>query len=201
MPIDLYGLQVQAGTTDRRIIIGESGRPNTISNCEIGIALPHVFIDREGGEDVVFDGQAVIRFNRIFGNRGPGIDFSPTTEPDGITLNDPLDADASPNNLQNHPVITGIQRLSTSIIISGTLDSEPNRRYGIDFYSNDELHPDGHREGKNYVGSASVVTDASGHAAFSVRINNPGGNYISALATDMNAHMTSEFSPLMKWTP
>ena len=201
LPIELYGLHVQAGSTDRRIIAGESGRPNTIANCEIGIALPHVFIDVEGGEDINFDGQAIIRFNRIFGNRGPGIDFSPTTEPDGITANDALDADEGPNGLQNHPVITNIQRLSTSIVITGTLNSRPNRRYGVDFYSNDELRSDGHREGKNYIGSASVTTDASGQANFSVRIYSPGGNYISALASDMNSFMTSEFSPLVKWTP
>jgi hypothetical protein len=62
-----------------------------------------------GGSGIVVDGSAAgrnaIRGNAIFGNGRLGINLLALGSPaDGVTPNDPLDADSGPNNLQNYPV-------------------------------------------------------------------------------------------------
>ena len=64
-----------------------------------------------------------VRGNSIHDNTFLGIDLSG----DGVTPNDPLDADSGPNDLQNFPVITP-QRGGNTTVVGGTLDSMPRGR-------------------------------------------------------------------------
>jgi hypothetical protein len=130
--------------------------------------------------------------NSIFSNGFLGIDLGGGTEnAQGATSNDPGDADAGPNGLQNKPVITSAKTVSGKTTIKGTLGSAPNRTFNVQFFSN----PSGN-EGKTFVGQTGVRTDASGNATFTFTPTNKVavGRTITATATDSAASNTSEFS-------
>ena len=104
--------------------------------------------------------------NAIFSNARPGIDL----DVDGPTPNDPLDADAGPNGLQNFPVLTRITRAGGSTTIEGTLLSRPGTTFTLQFFSDHGGGPGTLREGQVVLGSGTATTDARagrllGHAA------------------------------------
>ncbi len=72
-----------------------------------------------------------IRGNSIFGNGGLGIDLAG----DGVTLNDPADADDGPNNLQNYPMLSFVLS-GDSTVLNGTMLGMPRTTYTVDFYAN-----------------------------------------------------------------
>lgn len=146
---------------------------------------PGVFISSDGAEN------NVVRGNMIFSNSGSGIDLGLGS----VTLNDTNDTDTGANQLQNFPVLTRASNFAGGTVIHGTLNSQPNTNYTVDFYAN--LAPDniGWGEGQFWLGSASVTTDTNGDASFSTPLPAPivRGRYFSATATDA-AGNTSEFS-------
>ena len=133
-----------------------------------------------------------IRGNAIFANGDVGIDLGATTN-DGVTANDPGDADTANANLwQNFPELDAA---STTARIAGTLNSTPNMTFSIDFYASPACDPSGYGEGEIYLGSTSATTDAAGNAGFAadLAVAAPAGSFITATATDPQGN-TSEFS-------
>ena len=112
---------------------------------------------------------------------------------DGVTPNDPGDADTGPNNLQNFPVITSVANSSGSVNIIGTLDSLPSATYHLEFFGNDKVDPSHFGEGQSFLGSSDVTTNASGSASFDVTFPIAAGQKVTATATDADGN-TSEFS-------
>lgn len=126
-----------------------------------------------------------IRTNSIYTNGELGIDLGAN----GVTLNDALDADAGANGSQNFPVLSK----ASAGQIAGGLHSTPNKDFIIDFYRVEGIDSSGYGEGRAYLTSATVTTNANGDASF----NRSGlsltvGQYITATAT--GAEGTSEFS-------
>ncbi len=122
--------------------------------------------------------------NSIFGNAGIGIDLGG----DGPTANDPGDADAGANDLQNYPVLTSALTLAGTTTVTGTFDGLPNKTVRVEFFSN----PAGEAQGRTYLGFLDVPTDGAGHAAFTFPTAAlAAGTAVTATATDG----TSEFSP------
>ena len=79
-------------------------------------------------------------------------------------------------------------------IISGTLNSPPNRSFFVDVYRNLSPDPSGYGEGQFYVGTANLTTDGSGNGAFTLTAaGNYAGQYFTATATSAGGD-TSEFS-------
>ena len=115
---------------------------------------------------------------------------------DGVTPNDASqsDADIGPNLLQNFPVLTQLVG-GAATTIEGTLNSAPDTTFTLDFYANSLADPSGYGEGETYLGAATVTTDASGDAVFSVNLPAPTylGQFVTATATDPDGN-TSEFS-------
>ena len=130
-----------------------------------------------------------IRANAIYSNASLGIDLGGN----GVTVNDPLDADAGPNNVQNFPVIAAAGPGATTHVV-GTLDSVANATFTIDFYANDVPDPSGYGEGQQWLGSITVTTDGSGHAAFDQVLTaaTAAGQFLTATATGSGGN-TSEF--------
>ena len=131
--------------------------------------------------------------NRMFSNDLLGIDLAPV----GVTPNDAGDGDSGPNNLQNYPVITYVNAQTSSVTLNGTFNSTPNQTYTIEFFGNSGLNGSGLGEGRNYLGSTQVTTNASGNAFFfglslSATLSSVG-NWVTATATDATNN-TSEFS-------
>ena len=117
-----------------------------------------------------------------------------------VTLNDSGTLDGLLTNVQNFPVLWAAQTANGQITISGYLDSRPNSTFLIQFFSNSAVESSGFGEGQMSIGTATVVTDASGHgdytATYPVAVQN--GRLITATATEYNfglvTNNTSEFS-------
>lgn len=131
-----------------------------------------------------------IRGNSIFSNH-LGIDLGG----DGVTTNH-SGVLAGPNDLQNFPVLTNAVGGSFDTIVRGSLSSLPNRDYFLDFYSSRAADLSGYGEGEFYLGSITVMTDASGNAGFSFTnaFFDEAGQYLTATATSAGGD-SSEFGP------
>jgi uncharacterized repeat protein (TIGR01451 family) len=125
--------------------------------------------------------------NSIFANAGIGIDLGNN----GVSANDPGDADTGPNNLQNFPVLYGAFGVIGSSTFVGQLSSLPNQSFQIQTFSSSSAN-----QGQTFLGSTIVNTDANGVATFNVSGPNPPGgqNLITATATQVSTGNTSEFS-------
>ncbi|HEU5250068.1 MAG TPA: hypothetical protein VFW15_08775 [Thermoanaerobaculia bacterium] len=169
---------------------GADTRQNTIG----GSAAASNVIRTNGGDGVtVISSRAVlnaIRGNAISSNAGLGIDL----DDDGVTQNDPVDADTGPDLLQNFPSLTSASSAGGVTTVHGTLNSEPSTTFVIDFFVNFQCDGSGFGEGDTFLGSTSVTTDGSGNIAFDAPVAGvPVGFAITATATDPDGN-TSEFS-------
>ncbi|RLD92795.1 MAG: hypothetical protein DRJ13_16190, partial [Bacteroidetes bacterium] len=133
--------------------------------------------------------------NSIFNNSFIGIDLAGDLQETGVTLNDPGDLDSGPNDLMNFPVLTKATSITGFIAIKGEMVSSlPYTSYLVQFFDNEICNSIGHGEGKTYVGSKQVFTDAYGNASFSAIFPSSAsaGHFITATATAYGK--TSEFS-------
>jgi len=190
---DITGINLLGNGSDG-VSVG-SAINNTIGGpAPMGGSPPANLIAGNGGRGVAVafgvTGLA-IQGNSMFSNGGLGIDLNA----DGVTLNDPGDPDTGPNNLQNYPLINSVVIASSSAAINGTLNSTANTAFRLEFFSNDRAEPSGFGEGGTFLGSANVMTDASGNASYSVTFPVlANARAFTATATDPLGN-TSEFSP------
>jgi len=136
--------------------------------------------------------------NSIFNNGGLGIDLQGT----GVTRNDLNDTDTGANNQQNYPILTSVSESAGNTLIQGLLNSTPNTNFQIQFFSNPSCDSSGFGEGRTFVGSANVSTNANGNAVInSIFTSVPTTGYVTSLATSFdgsnNPLDTSEFSPCL----
>jgi hypothetical protein len=122
----------------------------------------------------------------------------------GVTLNDPLDEDVGPNNLQNFPVIDVADSFinPSHVQVRVRLDSKPSQSYLIQGFlstlANDDPPLD-YGEGEVLVAEKTVTTDSSGHVDFRLPVPLkmlPTRSIFTVTATDLLTNDTSEFS---KW--
>jgi hypothetical protein len=176
---------------------------NTASNNIIGGTTPAEFNHIAFATTSAYDGVRVrdgcrrnlVRGNAIFANGGSaanglGIDLGA----DGVAINDGCDGDDGGNSLQNYPVLTAAVS-GTVTTVRGSLNSQPNATYLLQFYANALAEPSGYGEGQTWVGEATVTTPAGCVTNFTVTLPGlaPVGQRLSATATDL-ANNTSEFS-------
>lgn len=127
---------------------------------------------------------------------------------DGVTPNDDMDADVDgANNLQNFPLLSSATVLTKGkdwwqggrLVVEGSLNSEPNSRYRIDFYASDTsfelpgtvVDDQGtvastFAEGERYLGYIEVLTGDDGNVqnGFVAVLKAPTpGSAITATAT------------------
>ena len=174
-----YGVTVNLGASANTVGETDAGAGNLIAyNAWGGVCV----IDNSAGN--------TIRGNSIHDNGGLGIDLGG----DGVTPNQSTNPATGPNNGQNYPVLFAAST-GSSTTVAGTLASEPNATFTLDFYADSSPDPSGYGQGQRYLGSATVTTGPSGDAPFTVTL--PGttapGDYITATATDAQGD-TSEFS-------
>jgi hypothetical protein len=128
-----------------------------------------------------------------------GIDLStPADLANGLTQNDLDDPDLGPNLGQNFPIISSAVSAGGDTTVHGRLNSTPSSTFSLDFYANDAClaRPQDYLEGKEYIGSADISTDAGGDATINVVLDGvtlSAGAFVTATATDANGN-TSEFS-------
>jgi hypothetical protein len=104
------------------------------------------------------------------------------------------------NNNQAFPDLTSATLTNTGTVIKGTLTSTPDTAFTLEFFATDVCNPSGYGEGQYWLGDATVVTDASGQASFTVTVGATSPRqFIAATATDpMND--TSAFSACVQVT-
>jgi CSLREA domain-containing protein len=189
---------VLSANADVGIRISTAGN-NTIQKNIIGLnAAGTSTFGNAGGGVHVFGGTGNrITANAIDGNGNLGIDLDVDQKapPDGPTPNDPCDADSGSNNLQNFPVLTFASSAGGSTTIQGNLNSTASTTFTVEFFSIPVCDPSGYGEGRVYLGSTPVTTDASCHGSFSavLPVTVSAGNQVTATATDPSGN-TSEFS-------
>ena len=136
-----------------------------------------------------------IRRNFIYSNGGLGIDLSGGTQDTfGVTGNDPDDVDSGPNNLQNFPVLSLVEAYPANRLV-GSLNTTADTTFTIDVFADSQPDASGFGEGKRYLSSFSVTTDAIGYASIDEWIVGSvvKGEAYSVTATAPNGD-TSEFS-------
>jgi len=116
-------------------------------------------------------------------------------------LNDPLDADNGPNNLQNYPVVTSVTRSVVGANVSGTLSSTPNRTFRIEIFRNSSTgngpaQRSGLGRAAELLGGVTAITDGTGNALFNFSTATvlADSDTITATATDMTDNVTSYVS-------
>ena len=104
---------------------------------------------------------------------------------DGVTPN-------TPNGANNTPILVS----ASGGIVTGELNAAPNSTYVVDIYANLPSDASAKRpQGRDYLTSTTVDTNAAGDAVFDVPYTPfPGEPILTATATDA-AGTTSEFSP------
>lgn len=128
--------------------------------------------------------------NSIFANGGLGIDLGD----DGLTLNDLGDSDGGVNRGQNFPVLTAVANSS----ISGTLFSENNNDYRLEFFASSSCDPSQHGEGETFLGMLTVsIGSTPVDFTLALPTSVADGQFVTATATDISGttfNDTSEFS-------
>jgi len=146
------------------------------------------------GVTVVAGSGNAIRKNSIRDNGALGIDLGAN----GPTPNDPLDADAGPNQLQNDPEITG----ATAVDVTWEFEAEASTDYRFDFFVSDTCDPSGSGEGGTFLDSIKLATNNNGVINLrtdATAIAAGAGKQVTMTATKLvgagTSRSTSEFSP------
>jgi parallel beta-helix repeat protein len=167
-----------------------NGDENTVRISE------NVLAQNDVGISVLGNGTGyLISRNKIERNNQLGIELAPEhccTE--GVTPNDPGDADTGPNNFMNFPELTSAKNHSGRLLVQGTIDTPNPKTVTIEFFANPVPNPGGdptgHGEGAIYLGSDRP--NPQGKFMATLPAVAPG-TLITATATDA-AGNTSEFA-------
>ena len=152
-------------------------------------------ISRNGANGIsILSGSSgnTISENLIANNNGLGIDLND----DGVTSNDDGDGDGGGNNLQNFPIVNSLQIQGSQTTLAGSLNSTPNTRFKLEFFSNNSVDPSAYGEGETFLGSTETFTNGDGQATFQATLDGIGRN-VTATATNLSSGDTSEFSPVL----
>jgi parallel beta-helix repeat protein len=204
---DVTGTLILSNSLSGVFIDGElgEGEGEAFSNLVGGVAVgEYNIIAGSGSNGVVVVGASAmgnaVLGNSIFSNAALGIDLGD----DGVTTNDACDPDVGPNQLQNFPVLLLAAASSSSLTISGSLNSVGSTLYRLEFFANSACNPSGYGEGETFIGSTNVTTQPSTNCSVEFGVTFPvsgltTNDVITATATDPFWN-TSEFSPCLRVT-
>lgn len=147
----------------------------------------------EGASRIDIAGNRIIDSgSSIGGAAGMSIDLELPTGPNS---NDPQDADAGSNQLQNHPVLATATLAPGTTAITGLLSSAPDRQYRIEVHASAVCPSNLRSQAHRLLGSTEVGTNAAGDAVIGVQVSPaPPGWFVAATATDPFGN-TSELGP------
>ncbi len=192
------GIRIEAAFIRDVTVVGGTtpGTGNIIAfNSQFGVNVTGAPSPDSGGGTIL--GNSIYSNDDLGVGTGLGIDISPN----GVNLNDPGDADIGPNGLQNFPVLNSANSATGNTIVNFSFSSKTNMQYRVEFFANPSCDPTGFGEGKNYLGTKSVTTDAGGNVTddFSIPATSVDVSFITATATANTGitpvpSYTSEFS-------
>jgi len=190
------GVQIFNGARANDIGGANAGEGNRIAfNARAGVQIGRALDDTTTRHNAVVG-------NAIVDNGGLGIDLAS----DGVTLNDPGDADTGPNTLLNAPVMQEATSAGGLTTIRGGLPEGAGGTYQVDLYANSSCDASGYGEGERWLGRVEVIVgglSADFVAQFGLEV--PVGEAVTATASllDVGASSwsTSEFSACVFVTP
>ncbi|MEM9826774.1 MAG: hypothetical protein AAF958_09305 [Planctomycetota bacterium] len=209
---DFAGIEIRAAASDTLVqgnLIGtdETGNLN-LGNAGAGVLVASdatIGSDFDGNNDagegnvIAFSGDAGIvvdtatavamRGNSIYESDGLAIDLGG----DGVTANDPGDADTGANNLQNFPVLTAASAGATSEV-SGTFTGDSGIEYALDFYASDAADPSGHGEAARYIGSTTLIATGQSDSFTASGLGTTVAGEVIAVTVSRLGTATSELS-------
>ncbi|HKB79486.1 MAG TPA: hypothetical protein VKH35_07210 [Thermoanaerobaculia bacterium] len=156
------------------LMIGDSnnGIGGTAAGAANIIAFNHIGISVETGT-----GNSILS-NSIFGSTQIPIQLSNFIQ----VPNDPCDADAGPNNLQNWPALTTALPSGGSVQLTGNLNSAPSTPYTVQIFSNPPGSP---AQAQTLLMTTTLTTDATCNAPMNLTLPAlPIGTMVTATATD-----------------
>jgi Domain of unknown function DUF11 len=163
--------------SDNNIIGGTAlGEGNTISNTNVNSPL---FVSSTSQNNSILG-------NSIYENTPNAINLQ------NIGANDLLDVDTGANNGQNSPVVTSVVTNPSDLTVNGTLNSEANKTYRIELFANQNGTIQ--KEGKTFLNSVDVTTNASGDATWSSTIPQQYEEY--TIASTATEYITSASSTI-----
>ncbi|HYO42618.1 MAG TPA: CSLREA domain-containing protein [Candidatus Limnocylindrales bacterium] len=200
-----------SGFTAECNVIGTAALPNggagirlqDVAPALIGADLQHGgtpqqynAIAHNGGDGIAFTATAGntsgshFEGNLVTGNGGLGIDLGD----DGVTANDPGDADSGANMLTNAPAMLRAEG-GPAGGIAGTLATVPAAAaQDVVLYYATTCDPSGYGEGGEIIGVAEVTPDSNGVAPFALALSGlPTTGYVTAVAVNADG-ATSELS-------
>ncbi len=154
-----HGIQLTNGVSNTTIGGITAGQGNTITANGVGGTYVNGINLWSTGI-----GNSIVG-NALYGNAGIGIDVDSA----GVTANDNLDGDTGSNNQQNFPIIssTSVNGTGTTVTVSGSINTLASLTgVVLHFYATPSTGDISRRDGKKYLGSTTVNTDASGNATF-----------------------------------
>jgi hypothetical protein len=213
---------VSGSTNNGIVIIGNGNRiegnfigtdvtgKNPLPNDGLGVSIVYnstgnvikrnlIAFNMSDGIAVAFNStRNTVSQNSIFSNFDLGIDLGnggpDDYHGDGVTYNDPGDADAGPNNLMNFPVLSSAIVLGSRLVVKGTIDTPNPSTVTIEFFANlvpsPGGDPSGYGEGAVFLGK--IRPNKQGRFS-TVLPKVPLGTLITATATDAQGN-TSEFA-------
>ena len=135
-------------------------------------------------------GGVMILGNEIFANGSDTRELGIDLFDEGVSPNGSQSPDVQPP----FPVLTNVDAVAAGTLVQGTIDYPVGHAVRIEFFSNPSCDASGHGEGQAPLG-ALTITGSGAPAAFGARLAAaPGGHAITATATDLDRHRTSEFS-------
>ena len=132
--------------------------------------------------------------NSIYDNVALDIDLND----DGITVNDPFDADGDPNDRLNYPDVTRVRNSGGTLTADFRLDV-PAGDYRIEFFKNPGgAHSSGNGGGESFASAKTITHGGTGIENFSHTFPGSSGDIITATTTEEfggpTFGSTSEFS-------
>jgi parallel beta-helix repeat protein len=132
--------------------------------------------------------------NALHDNAGLGIDLGA----EGVNGNREADTDGGPNNLLNYPVLGSATTVAGATRIVGELRTAVGTTLRIEFFASPQADPLGFGEGRTFLGSALVATDAGGLARIDTTLAGvllQTGQVVSATATVQLAGAAASLKP------
>ncbi len=174
---------IGSSTVGQGNVVGFNGRGGVFV-AKDPLAIGGTFIQLAGTGNTVSS-------NRIFGS----IQSLLVGDPAVPLVNDPLDTDTGPNNLQNAPVLVSATKTGTSLLnITGNFNSTPNRTFRIEHFGIRNF-VGGLPQDMEFIAPTIVTTDANGNASFNVTVPSSllTGQFVVSTATDLTTGDTSNF--------
>jgi hypothetical protein len=177
------------------IIKSAEGSGVTIENGTNNTVGPNnsITLNQLNGVSVVVGSGNKITQNSMTNNGGIGIDLVSPVDVDGVTPNDPGDADTGPNDLLNFPVFTGATVIANNQVqVTGTAPAASV----VEVFRSDADDPNG----EGFIFLTSTTADAAGIFTADLPVTTPVEDDFIITATATTGAGTSEFGPNFNFT-